>query len=312
MKKHAPSLDFDVERARRSLVSLQAAIPADAFTAPILGERRGGSGVVIGESGLVLTIGYLVTEAEEIWLTDWRGHVTQATPLAIDQATGFGLVQPLGDLGLPRLPFGSSANAHVDDDVVMISGGEGGIVKAEIVARREFAGPWEYLLEDAIFIAPAHPFWGGAGLLSHRGELIGIGSLHLEQDGESDAPSDLNMVVPIDLLKESLDGLVRTGRPPGPARPWLGVYCAEHHGRIVVAGAVDGGPGESAGLRRGDVIDAIADLPVRESAALYRKLWSLGPAGIDAPLSVERDGKLLKIAVKTADRTLLLKKPRLQ
>ena len=186
------------------------------------------------------------------------------------------------------------------------------MVKAEIIARREFAGPWEYLLEEAIFTAPAHPFWGGAGLLSHRGELIGVGSLHLEQEGDSDAPSDLNMVVPIDLIKDSLGDLARTGRPPGPARPWLGVYCAEHHGRVVVAGAVDGGPGETAGLKRGDVIDAIADLPVRDSAALYRKLWSLGPAGIEAPLSVERDGRIQKIGVKTADRTHLLKKPKLQ
>ena len=312
MKTTIPSLDFNLAHARRSMVGLQASIPADAFTAPILGERRGGSGIVIRDSGLVLTIGYLITEADEIWLTDWLGRVTPGYPLAVDQATGFGLVQPLGQMEAPALPLGSSAVAAIGDPVVMASGGDHDPVQAEIVAKREFSGPWEYLLDEAIYTAPAHPFWGGAGLLSHRGELIGVGSLHLEQEGESEAPSELNMVVPIDLLKPVLDDMAKFGRSATPPRPWLGLYCADHRGRIVVAGVVTGGPGDRADVRRGDEIVALADTPVENSASLYRKLWAIGPAGVDVALRIERDGETLHLGVKTVDRTQLLRKPRLQ
>ncbi len=307
-----PSLDFNLTMARRSMVGLQASIPPDAFTAAILGERRGGSGVVIRDSGLVLTIGYLITEADEIWLTDWMGRVTPGTALAVDQASGFGLVQPLGPMAAPAIPLGNSSRTEVGDPVVLVSGGDHDPVQGQIIAKREFSGPWEYLIDDAIYTSPAHPFWGGAGLLSHRGELIGIGSLHLEQEGESEAPSELNMIVPIDLLKPSLDSLARFGRSVTPARPWLGLYCADHRGRVVVAGVVTGGPAEKAAMRRGDEIVGIAGVPVDSTASLYRTLWNLGPAGVEAPLDVERDGKLLHPGVKTTDRTSLLKKPRLQ
>ncbi len=312
MPKIQPSLDFDQAKARRSVVSLQANIPSDAFTAPILGEKRGGSGVVIAEGGLVLTIGYLITEADEIWLTDGEGRVTQGHALAIDQTTGFGLVQPLGKLGLPALKLGASGPMKVGDPAVMISGGGHTPLQTEVIAKREFTGPWEYLIDEALYVAPAHPFWGGAGLLSHRGELVGVGSLHLEQEGDSDAPHELNMVVPIDLLKPELDSLLRTGRSRAPPRPWMGVYCADQRGRIIAAGVVDDGPADKAGLRRGDEILAISGTPVDDSAALFRHLWALGPAGAEAAIRVERGGKTFDLRVKTADRTQLLKKPKLQ
>jgi len=195
-RPEADDLSAEVRRSLESVVSLQAEIPEDAFTAPVLGVKRAGSGVAIDDDGLVLTIGYLITEAETIWLTTPEGRLVPAHPLAIDQESGLGLAQALDRLGLPAVPLGRSQDAQVGDPVVIASGGRRQFVEAEIVAKHEFAGYWEYLLDEAIFTAPAHPFWGGAGLFAGDGRLIGIGSLHVESAGGQDVPSDVNMIVP--------------------------------------------------------------------------------------------------------------------
>ncbi|MEQ1771638.1 MAG: S1C family serine protease, partial [Devosia sp.] len=162
-----------------SIVAIRAHVPEDAFTAGGLGTLREGSGVVIGDGGLVLTIGYLITEANEVWITTQQGRVVPGHALAYDHVTGFGLVQALGQLEVPALELGDSDNAEIGDAVVFADG-IGQSVRAAIVAKQEFAGYWEYLLDEAIFIAPAHPSWGGAGLVSDEGKLLGIGSLRLQ------------------------------------------------------------------------------------------------------------------------------------
>ena len=213
---------FDLEKALSSVVGLHSIIPTDAFSADSLGTERAGNGVLI-DDGLVLTIGYLITEAEAVWLHLGDGGVVQGHALGFDSESGFVLVQALGEVDLDPVPLGSSAAAEVGDRVVL--GGAGGrtrSVASQIAARQEFAGYWEYLLDDAIFTQPAHPNWGGAGLISNRGELIGIGSLQLERerDGKSDY---VNMIVPIDLLKPVLEDLRKFGRVNRPPRPWLGM-----------------------------------------------------------------------------------------
>ena len=211
---------MDIDRILQSVVTVRTSIPDDAFTAPMLGTRREGSGVVIRENGLVLTIGYLVTEAEEVWLTSNDGRLIPAHALAYDQETGFGLVQALGDLKLPALDLGDAAKAKIGDPVVLADGMNRS-VQASIVAKQEFAGYWEYLLDDAIFIAPAHPSWGGAALVGADGKLLGIGSLRLQMSrgGEN---ADINMVVPIDLLPPILDDLhqARPGEQAAAALAW--------------------------------------------------------------------------------------------
>lgn len=295
---------------RHSLVSLRAIVPDDAFTASALGTEREGSGVVIRESGLVLTIGYLITEAEEVWLTRHDGRVVAAHPLAYDQETGFGLVQALGDLGLPALPFGDSAAARVGDPIMLIDGG-GHAVEGKIAARQEFAGYWEYLLDDAIFTSPAHPSWGGAALVDAQGTLLGIGSLRLQMASGGDV-ADINMVVPIDLIEPIFDDLIKRGAVKKQPRPWLGAFSAEHNGKVVVMSVADNGPAEKAGLQPGDVISDIRDQEVRGLADFYRTLWSSGPAGVELPLRVVRDGREAWLRVKSADRDALLKKPQMQ
>ena len=301
---------MDINPTLRSVVALRAHIPDDAFTAGGLGTLREGSGIVIRESGLVLTIGYLITEAEEVWLTTIDGRVVPAHALAYDQETGFGLVQALGQLDLPALEIGKSANAKVGDAAVFADG-TGRSVQTGIVAKQEFAGYWEYLLEEAIFIAPAHPSWGGAALIDADGKLIGVGSLRLQmvQNGKV---ADINMAVPIDLLPPILDDLLTRGSVDRPPRPWLGVFSAENDGDVVVMSVSENGPAAKAGLQRGDIIADVRDGEVESLADFYRKIWQGGPAGGEVPMRILRDGRDTWVRIKSADRNSFLRRPHLQ
>jgi S1-C subfamily serine protease len=294
----------------RSVVAVRAHIPDDAFTAEGLGTLREGSGVVIREDGLVLTIGYLITEAEEVWLTTHDNRVVAAHALAYDQETGFGLVQALQPLDLPALELGHSAEAQVGD-TVLFADGTGKSVRTAIVAKQEFAGYWEYLLDEAIFISPAHPSWGGAALIDANGDLIGIGSLRLQMMRANETV-EINMVVPIDLLRPILDDMLTRGKAQRPPRPWLGVFSAESDGDVVVMSVSAGGPAERAGIRRGDIISDVRDRGVEGLADFYRKLWDTGPAGAEVPMRIVRDGRESWLRIKTADRNSFLKRPQLQ
>ncbi len=304
--------DFDLDHALRSIVALQAVIPGDAFTASILGTERAGSGVVIRPNGLVLTIGYLVTEAESIWLTDVDGRVTPGHVLGYDQETGFGLVQALGRLDLPALELGHSSAVKLGEPVVVAGGGRRQSLSAEIIGKEEFAGYWEYLLEEAIFTAPAHPHWGGTGLIGRDGKLLGIGSLHLRQVVEGGQPRDINMTVPIDLLGPRLDELLAYGKVNKPARPWLGLYTAESGGKVIVADLAVEGPAAVAGMQPGDVIVSVRDESIDSLADFYRKVWASGPAGAEILVEAVRDGRAVWVRIASADRNSFLKAPKLQ
>jgi len=310
---------FDLDVAMGAVVGLRATIPEDAFTAQMLGTERAGNGVVIRDSGLVLTIGYLITEAESIWLSPGTGPPVPGHALAYDQETGLGLVQALARLDAPALAIGSSAKARVDDHVVVAgAGGRHRSVAARIVAKQEFAGYWEYVLDEAIFTAPAHPNWGGTAMIGASGELLGIGSLKLEHGRENEfeqrretASGHLNMIVPIDLLKPILDDLLRYGRPNRPPRPWLGLYAAEIEDRIVVIGLAERGPAQRAGLHTGDVVRAIGAEEIHSLAGMFRRIWSLGQAGVEIPITLDRDGQTVEQKIVSADRSRFLKAPRL-
>jgi len=310
---------FDLDVAMGAVVGLRATIPEDAFTAQMLGTERAGNGVVIRDSGLVLTIGYLITEAESIWLSPGTGPPVPGHALAYDQETGLGLVQALARLDAPALAIGSSAKARVDDHVVVAgAGGRHRSVAARIVAKQEFAGYWEYVLDEAIFTAPAHPNWGGTAMIGASGELLGIGSLKLEHGRENEleqrreaASGHLNMIVPIDLLSPILDDLLRYGRPNRPPRPWLGLYAAEIEDRIVVIGLAERGPAQRAGLHTGDVVRAIGAEATHSLAGMFRRIWSLGQAGVEIPITLDRDGQTVEQKIVSADRSRFLKAPRL-
>src|SRR5258706_12148181 len=218
---------FDLDAALDSVVLLRSEIPEDAFTAPLLGTERVGNGIVIRDDGLVLTIGYLITEASTIWMPTNKGEVVGGFPLAYDQATGFGLVQPLGKFGVTPLARGSASSVQVGENVVVAGhGGRARALKATVFAKREFAGYWEYVLDEAVFTAPAHPQWGGSALIGADGKLAGIGSLLVQEKIDASTLQG-NMIVPIDILAPILDDMVKLGRPSRPPRPWLGLYVTE-------------------------------------------------------------------------------------
>jgi S1-C subfamily serine protease len=303
---------FDLDRALSAVVGLRAIVPGDAFTAEVLGTERAGNGVLIREDGVVLTIGYLITEAESVWIRLVDGRPVQGHALAYDHETGLGLVQALGHIDLPPLRLGDAAAAQIGDAVVV--GGVGGrqrSVAATISAKQEFAGSWEYVLDEALFTAPAHPNWGGTALIGSAGELIGIGSLQLQQQRATGEMEHLNMMVPTDLLKPIFDDLMKFGRPNRPARPWLGIYATEIDRKIVIMRVATGGPGQRAELRPGDVILAVAGTEVNDLADLFRRIWSLGHAGVEVRLLVYRDGSAFEAKLESIERSRLFKTPSL-
>ena len=302
---------FDLDGALDAVVQLRAEIPDDAFTAPLLGTERAGNGVVIRDDGLVLTIGYLITEATTIWLNTNSGKAVAAHPLAYDQPTGFGLVQPLGKLGARPLPRGSAASSSVGDEVVVAGhGGRQHALKAKLIAKREFAGYWEYVLDEALFTSPAHPHWSGAALIGGDGRLLGIGSLMVQEEiGGRNVQG--NMMVPIDLLEPILDDLLKLGRAKRAARPWVGLYATEVKGHVVVSGLAGGGPAERAGVQVGDLVIEVGGGRVGGLADLFRKIWSLGDAGVEVPMTLVREGSVSRVRVPSADRQALLKRPSL-
>jgi S1-C subfamily serine protease len=303
---------FDLERALGSVLSLRATVPADAFTAETLGTERGGSAVLIDSDGIVLTIGYLITEASQVWLTTIDGRAVPGHVLGYDQGTGFGVVQALGRIDVPPMALGASGKAALGDRVVVAAGGgRERAVAAQIVAKQEFAGYWEYVLPDAFFTAPAHPFWGGTAMIGARGELLGIGSLQLPHQLGNGRVVPLNMVVPIDALKPIFDDLLKFGRPNRPARPWLGLFASESQGQVVIMGLAGDGPARRAGLRAGDTVLAVAGEEVSNLADFFRAVWALGDAGVDVPLTIDREGDAFDVTVTSGDRNRYLRSPSL-
>jgi S1-C subfamily serine protease len=304
-------VSYDLGQALSAVVSLRARIPDDAFTAGVLGTDRTGHGVLIDASGLIVTIGYVVTEADDIWVVTNDGKAVPGHLVGYDYESGFGLVQALGRLSVPIMPLGDSARVTVGGQLILAGyGGRTQALKTQVVARHEFAGYWEYVLEDALFTAPPHPNWGGAALIGADGRLVGIGSLYINDIVPSIPDIEGNLSVPIDLLKPIMDELQRFGRTLKPARPWLGMFATEAEGGLIVAGTYDAAPAAQAGLRAGDVITEVAGSHPESLASLFRAVWAVGTAGCTVPLRVERDGKTKSINVASVDRRDFWKAPR--
>jgi S1-C subfamily serine protease len=287
-----------------AVVKLSIKALPGARTADTLGTEREGTGIVIDDRrGLILTIGYLVLEAESILVMTRGSRIYPATVAGYDHASGFGLVRVASGLDSPAIALGDSSSVRELHTTTVVShGGAGGHSAAAVVARRRFTGWWEYMIEDAIFTSPPRYEHSGAGLLDDNGRLVGIASLWVSDALEIGAAFPGNMFVPIDLLKPLLDDLVSTGRSRGPARPWLGVYSEQHEGHLFVSRTLPGSPAERAGLERGDVILGVAGETIGGQSDFYDKLWSSGEAGCDVMLQVLHEKAVRQVVVRTADR----------
>ncbi|MFN0160624.1 MAG: S1C family serine protease [Burkholderiales bacterium] len=276
---------------------------ANARSVRTLGREREGSGVVLAPSGLVLTIGYLILEAEAIELTDNAGRVFTGVVAAYDHATGFGLIRPAVPLKLQGATLGDSATVTADARLVFAPwGGRGNASLAAVVSKRRFAGYWEYLIDDAIFTYPPRGDHSGAALIDHSGRVVGIGSLLVADAAQPNRRFPGNMFVPIDLVKPILADLERSGRARETARPWLGLSTQEVEGRLLVIRVQEEGPAAAAGLAAGDVVVSIGGEQISTLEEFYRRLWSSGAPGTRIRLGVQKGTEVRDVEVRSIDR----------
>ena len=299
----ASAQSASVEDLLSAVVQLKTFINPDGRTVRGLGQQRTGSGIVIDDNGLILTIGYLMVEAHSAEVLTNAGRKAAADVVGYDHDTGFGLLRATEPLKLKPLSLGKSADLKEHDQVLAASfGGRAGIAPAYVMARREFAASWEYLIPGAIFTAPAHSDWSGAALVSRDGRLVGVGSLVVGDVTGQGKNLPGNMYVPIDLLPPIMADLISGGRVSGPGRPWLGLNAEELRGRVFVSRVTSDGPAEKAGIHRGDIIVAVNGEQPRSLADFYRKVWALGSAGAAVPLDLLQDSGVKRIEVKSMNR----------
>jgi serine protease Do len=309
----AAASPIDAEAYFAAIVKVQVRALPDARSTATLGAEREGTGVVIDEGGLVVTVGYLVVEADDVNIVDDHGRSLPAKVVAYDHATGLGLVRLIPRLDVAPLKLGDSSKLAESDPVLIVNhAGLSDASRALVVSRRPFTGSWEYLLDHAIYTAPPALNWSGAALIGRDGALLGVGSLIVREAAEGDIHLPGNMFIPVEALKPVLAELVKNGRRAGPARPWLGVAAEEVQGRLIVARVSPEGPADRAGVQSGDIILAVGGEGVRSQAEFYRKVWGRGAAGSEIPLRVLQGIELRDISVRSMDRVdYFRKKPNL-
>jgi S1-C subfamily serine protease len=300
--------DQTAEEILKTIVKVRAVIHDDAVTAQALGTEREGNGVLIDSAGHILTIGYLILEAKTIEVTGSDGQVTEATFVGYDYDTGFGLLRVDNAKDIKPMKLGKSSDLKAGDPALVAGHkGSGAVSGVRVAARRKFTGYWEYLIENAIYTIPPYQNYGGAALIGNDGSLLGIGSIFTRIDVPGMGTLPANMFVPIDLLKPILTDLKTAGRSRQPQRPWLGMHTDESHGRVFVIRLHPGGPAQKANLQIGDLVLKVSNQPVEGQADFFRKVWALGTAGVEVPISILRGTEIQNITVRSDDRYKFLK-----
>jgi S1-C subfamily serine protease len=288
----------------KAMVSIKTLVPDDAMSAGLLGTERTGHGTRIREDGLIATIGYIVHEAETVWIGSSTGEMVPGFVVGYDFESGFGLVKPSMQLPGPVAPIGSAHALAVGNPVTVAGAGrKDPAIEAKVVAKQEFAGRWEYLLDEAIFTAPAFDNWSGAALINQYGQLCGLGSLVIQGFETAEGLETVNMFVPIDLLLPIIDDICQYGRRQTPPKPWLGMLVHEDPDEhLTIVGIYRDCPADRAGLKPGDIILSVNEQPVESLANMFREVWRIGQAGVDVPLGVLRDAERIDKIIKSDDR----------
>ena len=295
--------------ASRAVVGIKVKALPNARSNQTLGSERTGSGVLFGKQGLVLTIGYLILEADQVEITTSQGRTVPATVAAYDPATGFGLLRPFVPLDVKPIALGTSSKVDALDRLLVAAvGGDDSLSVATVVSRRQFAGYWEYLIDGAIFTSPPRADFGGAALINREGELVGIGSLFVMDAMTPGERLPGNMFVPIDLLKPVLDEMIATGRQKGGTRPWIGVNSLEENGRLKVVRVSSDSPAERAGIVPGDIILGLSGEKVERLSDFYQRLWSSGAPGVEVILKVLKGTEVRDVPIRSIDRFELMRK----
>ena len=307
-----PTGNAAIDQAVKAVVRVEAKIAPNARTIPGLGAKRDGHGVVIDDNGLILTIGYLILEADTITVTSAGGKPIPAGHVAYDHNTGFGLIRAIKPIGVKPIKLGNSDGVKMEQVLLVVGHGGGfNATPARLVSRRDFAGYWEYLLEKALFTSPPFDSFGGASLIDETGRLMGIGSLIVPNAADPDSLSPGNMFVPINALKPILADLLSGQLPPGRNRPWIGIHTQQLQGRLFISRVSKNGPAAKAGVSDGDIIISVGGAPIKDQMEFYRKLWQTGPAGIDIPLAVlTHQSGVKNLTIKSINRYQWLKFPK--
>jgi S1-C subfamily serine protease len=299
----ASAQNASLEDLLGAVVQVKTFINPDGRTVENLGQSREGSGVVIDDNGLILTIGYLMVEAHSAEIRTASGKAVPADIVGYDYESGFGLLRTIEPLKIKPMPIGKSADVKERERLLIASfGGQASVLPVNVISIREFAGSWEYLLNDAIFTGPPHPAWSGAALINREGKLVGVGSLIVGNTTGRVDNTPGNMFVPIDKLTPVLADLIADGRPSGAARPWLGITTTEARGRLVVGQVTPGGPAEKAGISRGDEIVGVNGVAAKTLAEFYRQIWAQGAAGVTVPLDVIQNNNSRRVEVPSMNR----------
>jgi S1-C subfamily serine protease len=292
-----------VDTLLTAIVGVRATVPEDARTAEALGTQRAGSGILIDGNGLIVTVGYLILEASHVQVMVAENTVLDAEILAYDHDSGFGLLRASEPIDAAPMGLGESSGLGQGDQLLVSGfGGRHAARPAVLVSRRDYAGYWEYLLENAIFTAPPYPLFSGAALVNGQGELVGIGSLMVADAYRGDQTLPGNMFLPVDRLKSVLGDLLTAGRSTAASRPWLGLYLSEVDSLLMVRRLAVDGPAAGSAMQPGDIILGVSGQPVTSMADFYRKLWAVGGPGDKVLLTVLKGARVQEVSITAGDR----------
>ena len=273
-----------------AIKALQCSVPESAMTAELLGTERQSHAVQVSRDGLLLTVGYSILEANEIWLSNHRGETSEGILLAHDFNSGLALLKPAVSLGSSWLEAAPLSSISTGDEASILTSDSKSPLRATIFTKQEFAGRWEYLLDEALYTTPLCESWSGAALLNKEGKLCGIGSLALGLGISAGKVLPGNLFIPTELVMPHLEHMALYGETPEPRRPWLGVLVEEHEKELHVVGLYADGPADRAGIEPGHVVEAVNRQAVTTLAEFFRAVWTQGTAGSPIPLSI-RDGE---------------------